>query len=224
MVGLSALSADRAVSVGGEHVGVDVCHVEDATGERKHRRGRHRGDAVDRRPGAPYRPGSQGEGIVQRAGPAARPKHFRVAAACLAAALVALGLAACNPVKGPPPEPPVISTTPALFPAFQSDVLDYVNRCDPNTPTDGQVDAPAGTTVSVNGSPPSNGQFSVAVPQSIDEQFTIDVATAGNTTTHHVRCLPTDFPTFTVQQNGPTQAQFYAASLVQGFGSPNYPV
>ena len=36
MVGLSALSADRAVSVGGEHLGVDVCHVEDATGERKH--------------------------------------------------------------------------------------------------------------------------------------------------------------------------------------------
>jgi len=157
-------------------------------------------------------------------GPKARPKRSRVAAACLAATLVAIGLAACNPVKGPPPEPPVISTTPALFPAFQSDVFDYVNRCDPNTPTNVQVDAPAGTFVSVNGSPPSNGQFSVAVPQSIDEQFTIDVTIGGNTTTHHVRCLPTDFPTFTVQQNGPTQAQFYATSLVQGFGSPNYPV
>jgi len=35
MVGLSALSADRAVSVGGEHLGVDVCHVEDGTGQRK---------------------------------------------------------------------------------------------------------------------------------------------------------------------------------------------
>jgi arylsulfotransferase ASST len=149
---------------------------------------------------------------------------LRVSAACLAAALVALGLAACNPVKGPPPAPPIISTTPALFPGFQSDVFDYVNRCDPNTPTDVQVDAPAGTTVSVNGSPPSDGQFSVSVPQSIGKQFTIDVTTGGNTTTHHVRCLPTDFPAWTVEKNGPTQAEFYATALVQGFGPPNYSV
>ncbi len=164
---------------------------------------------------------------MNRGGPAARRKRLRVSAACLTATLVALGLAACNPVKepGPPPEPPVISATPALFPGFQSDVLDYVNRCNPNTPTDVQVDAPAGTTVSVNGSPPSTGQFSVQVPQDIGEQFTIDVTIGGSsTTTHHVRCLPTDFPTWTVQKNGPTQADFYATALVQGFGSPNYQV
>ncbi|MFL6242117.1 MAG: hypothetical protein ACJ73V_03715, partial [Acidimicrobiia bacterium] len=93
---------------------------------------------------------------MKRAGPAARPKHFRASAACLAATLVALGLSACNPVTdpGPPPEPPVIATNPALFPGFQSNVFDYVNRCNPNTATNVQVDAPAGTTVSVNGSPP----------------------------------------------------------------------
>jgi Arylsulfotransferase (ASST) len=163
---------------------------------------------------------------VKRVGPAARRKRFRVSAACLAATLVALGLAACNPVKepGPPPEPPVISANPALFPGFQSDVLDYVNRCNPNTDTDVQVDAPAGTTVSVNGSPPANGQFSVPVPQNVGGQFTIEVTVGGNTTTHHVRCLPTDFPNWTVQKNGPTQAEYYATALVQGFGPPNYSV
>jgi Arylsulfotransferase (ASST) len=160
---------------------------------------------------------------VQRVGPAARPKHFRVAVACLAAAIVALGLAACAPVKEPPP-PVVVTTNPALFPAFDGNVPDYVVRCDPNTPTDVQVDAPADTTVSVNGSPPASGQFSVSVPQDIGEQFAIDVTIGGDTTTHHVRCLPNDFPTWTVQKNGPTQADFYATVLVQGFGPPNYSV
>lgn len=168
-------------------------------------------------------PETRGEDAVKR-GPAARRRPFRVSTACLAATLVALGLAACNPVKGPPPAPPVITATPALFPGFQPDVFDYVNRCTPNTPTNVQVDAPADTTVSVNGSPSANGQFSVAVPQDVGEQFAIDVTIGGNTTTHHVRCLPNDFPTWTVQKNGPTEAQFYATSLVQGFGSPNYPV
>ena len=142
-------------------------------------------------------PETRGEDAVKR-GPAARRRPFRVSTACLAATLVALGLAACNPVKGPPPAPPVITATPALFPGFQPDVFDYVNRCTPNTPTNVQVDAPADTTVSVNGSPSANGQFTVSVPQDVGEQFAIDVTIGGNTTTHHVRCLPNDFPTLSL--------------------------
>jgi hypothetical protein len=160
---------------------------------------------------------------VQRVGPKARPKRFRVAAACLAAAVVAIGLAACVPVKEPPP-PVIVTTNPALFPGFDRNVPDYVVRCDPNTPTDVQVDAPADTTVSVNGSPPANGQYSVPVAQDVDQAFTITVSDGDRTTEHHVRCLPTDFPNFVVEKNGPTQAEFFATSLVQGFGSPNYPV
>jgi hypothetical protein len=143
----------------------------------------------------------------------------------LAATLLALGLAACTPVKpGPPPEPPVISANPVLFPGFRADVFDYVNRCTPGTPTAVQVDAPAGTTVSVDGSPPAGGQFTVEVPQDVGERFSMDVTIGSDTTTHHVRCLPSDFPNFTVQKNGPTQADFYATALVQGFGPPNYSV
>jgi hypothetical protein len=147
---------------------------------------------------------------------------LRVAAGGLATTLLALGLAACNPVKPPPPEPPVISANPSLFPGFRVDVFDYVNRCTPGTPTAVQVDAPADTTVSVDGSPPAGGQFVVEVPQDVGERFAMDVTIGGNTTTHHVRCLPADFPNFTVQKNGPTQAEFYATALVQGFGPPNY--
>jgi hypothetical protein len=136
---------------------------------------------------------------------------------------LALGLAACFPVN-PPPEPVAVTTTPALFPSFQSAVVDYVNRCDPTKPTDVQVTAPDGTTVSVNGSPAKSGTFTVQVSQSVGKRFTIDVTTGGATTTHSVRCLPTDFPTWTTQKTGTPQAEFYATVMVEGIGVPSYPV
>jgi Arylsulfotransferase (ASST) len=166
--------------------------------------------------------------MAERAGPlggmARIPRRFRVVAAAFAVSLVALGLAACQPVK-PPPPPPLVSTNPALFPGFQTSVADYVDRCDPNTPTDVNVNAPDGTTVSVNGSPPASGQFSVQVAQSVAARFTIVVTTNGNTTTHYVRCLPGDFPNWSVEKSGSTEAQFYATAMAQGgFGTPGYSV
>jgi hypothetical protein len=142
--------------------------------------------------------------------------------AALLAAIGALGLTACVSVK-PPPEPSIITTNPGLFPGFQTGIFDYVNRCDPNTPTDVQVNAGPDTTVSVNGGPASNGTFSVPVNQAIGERFTIAVTINGNTTTHHVRCLPADFPPWTPQTGAP-QSAFYATTLVEGFGVPSYPV
>jgi hypothetical protein len=151
-------------------------------------------------------------------------RRLRTAGAgILALALVALGLAACVPVKEPGP-PLLVTTSPSLFPAFQTGVADYVVRCNPPTPTAVNVDAPAGTTVSVNGSPPASGAYTVQVPQAVGQRFTIDVTTGGNTTNHHVRCLPTDFPTWTVEKSGVPQSEFYATTLVQGFGQPSYSV
>jgi Arylsulfotransferase (ASST) len=154
------------------------------------------------------------------------PRRFRVVAAAFAVSLVALGLAACQPVKppGPPAPPAQVSTNPPLFPGFQPDVFDYVNRCDPTTATDVHVDAPEGTTVSVDGSPSASGQFSVQVPQDVGRSFSFVVTTAGNSTTHYVRCLPGDFPTWSVEKSGTPQAAFYVTTLLEGFGAPSYPV
>lgn len=153
----------------------------------------------------------------------ARGKPFQIGAVCAAVAFVALGLTACRPVKQPGP-PPAVTSSPGLFPAFDRAITDYVDRCTPGSPTNVQVNASGGTTVSVNGSPPASGQFSVDVPQNIGQAFTLVVTDGGGTTTHSVRCLPSDFPNFTVQKNAPTQADFYATALVQGFGAPNYSV
>jgi hypothetical protein len=153
----------------------------------------------------------------------ARGKRYCVAVASAAVALVGLGFAACTPVKEPG-QPLLVTATPALFPGFDRGVSDYVDRCTPGTPTTVQVDAPEGTNVSVNGAPAASGQFSVAVPQDVGQAFTIEVTDGSGTTAHHVRCLPSDFPTWTVQRNGPVQADFYATVLVKGFGTPSYPV
>ena len=94
--------------------------------------------------------------------------------------------------------------------AFQPNVVDYVNRCDPNTPTEVRVTAPSGTTVSVDGQAARSGTFTTQVSQAVGERFTIRVIKDGTTRTHHVRCLPTDFPAWEAERNGTPQAQYYS--------------
>jgi hypothetical protein len=100
-------------------------------------------------------------------------------------------------------------------------VVDYVDRCDPSTPTEVQVNAVEGDTVSVNGSPPQTGQFTVQVDQQVGESFPIEVTSNGTTTTHFVRCLPTDFPSWSAERAGSPQAAFYATLLIQQ-GMPSH--
>ena len=99
----------------------------------------------------------------------------RLGAGMLAVALVALGLSAClPPTSGTPAR---ITTDPPLFPAFQTDVLDYVIRCDPNTPMAVHVTSPTDTYVSVAGRYPRGGVYGEWVTQQVGQQFTIRVTT-----------------------------------------------
>lgn len=107
-------------------------------------------------------------------------------------------------------EPARITASAGLFPTFSRDITDYVNRCDPGVATKIDVDATAGTTVSVNGSPLQGGQFSVSVPQQVGRRFVIAVRKDDRTTTHSVRCLPPDFPRWEVTRTRATQAEYYA--------------
>ncbi|HXH59592.1 MAG TPA: aryl-sulfate sulfotransferase [Iamia sp.] len=132
--------------------------------------------------------------------------------------LVVAGLAGCAPGQVG------IRADPSLYPTFQTSVVDYVNRCDPSRPTSVDVAVPSGTTVSVDGAAPRGGSFTARVAQQVGRRFTIAVTTDGTTTTHHVRCLPTDFPAWTAERKGTPQAAFYVTSPWDGFGSPSYPV
>ncbi len=138
--------------------------------------------------------------------------------AVLVLAVAALGAAGCVS------EPASVVTVPGLFPAFSRDITDYVDRCDPSTPVRVDVSATEGTTVSVDGSAPQGGQFTASVAQQVGRRFVITVTKDGITTSHSVRCLPPDFPTFEVTRTGTPQAEFYA-TLPFAFPNPGaYPV
>jgi hypothetical protein len=124
----------------------------------------------------------------------------RVVLLVLAVAMVGIGLSACVPP--PAGTPTTITTEPPLFPAFRTDVTNYVIRCDPATSVAVHVTAPTSTLVSVDGGYPRGGIYGVSVDQQPEERFTIAVTTdpAHDVTTRYsVRCLPTDFPPWTVK-------------------------
>jgi hypothetical protein len=135
----------------------------------------------------------------------------------LVALTAAAGLAACDPPVGLTIDGPA-----ALFPEFSRDVYDYVNRCDPARPTPMNIDAPEGTTVSINGSDPRTGTFQVPVNQKVGSKVTITLRTGDNATTHYLRCLPADFPQWTTTRSGEPQALGYVTNLKAFYGT-GYP-
>jgi hypothetical protein len=94
-----------------------------------------------------------------------------------------------------------VTTTPALQPKFEADVSDYVTRCT-GAPVQVAVTAASGTAVAVDGGPPRGGQFSQSVPLGPGQRFDFTTATAGVTSSYHVRCLPDSFPAFTYSRPG----------------------
>jgi hypothetical protein len=104
------------------------------------------------------------------------------------------------------------STTPALYPAFDADITDYVVRCGTD-PVQVSVTAASDTLSSVDQQQPVAGAFNATVDVDPGQSFDVDVLTeAGDVETYFVRCLPSDFPTFSAQRNGPTHAEWYIAA------------
>src|SRR6476661_8888135 len=73
------------------------------------------------------------------------------------------------------PGDPTISTSPALTPAFDPGITNYVIRCGTSTTAATtvtvSVTAPVGTTVSVDGSSPRTGTFSASVSRAWGQGF-----------------------------------------------------
>lgn len=153
------------------------------------------------------------------AGGFAAGRGRRLAGLVAGVALLTSGLVSC----AADPLFDVVISNPGLYPVFQSSVTDYVNRCDPDRPTEVTVRAPEGAYVSIAGQGPRGGTFTARVDQDPNERFKVVVTLGETTTTHHVRCLPTDFPTWSAERTGTPQAEYYATSIITGF-QPNRPV
>jgi hypothetical protein len=114
---------------------------------------------------------------------------------------------------------PDISTQPSLYPAFNQAITDYVVRCTADTPVQVNVTTPPGTEVEVDRQGPQSGSFTAYVIVSAGESFQIETSSGGSPTgTYHVRCLPSDFPTWTTERSGQPQAEWYMVN-VRGTGA-----
>jgi hypothetical protein len=102
-----------------------------------------------------------------------------------------------------------ISSKPALRPAFDRDISDYVSRCPSDKPLRLSVRASDGDRVSVAGRKRRGGTFELRVSRRREGAFTIRVKSGERTTSHHVRCLPKDFPDWSFTSKGRAQAQWY---------------
>jgi hypothetical protein len=112
---------------------------------------------------------------------------------------------------------------PALFPAFDPAVTDYVTRC--GDPTEIVINASGGVTVSVDGQPARSGSFAAQVHRSEGQRFTIVVdEPLASPTSHHVRCLPADFPLWTASRTGTPQAEYYLTVPGAPFGGRSRPI
>ncbi|HKP92065.1 MAG TPA: arylsulfotransferase family protein [Thermoleophilaceae bacterium] len=107
-----------------------------------------------------------------------------------------------------------ITTKPPLRPSFSSSVSDYVSRCEPGKPVDVSVRATNGDRVKVAGTGKRGGEFVRRTKRAAGAGFAIRVERGDETKTHHVRCLPKDFPRWSFKRDGRPQAQFYALEPV----------
>jgi hypothetical protein len=125
----------------------------------------------------------------------------------------AAGLAAAAAAAGAAVE---VSTKPALRPAFDRSVTDYVARCEVGEDLRVFVHASAGDRVSVGGRKRRGGTFEERVSRAPDRAFTIRLRRGHGTGAYHVRCLPPDFPEWTFQESGRAQAQWYVLAPTGG--------
>jgi hypothetical protein len=71
------------------------------------------------------------------------------------------------------------------------------------------VHASDGARVAVAGGKLRGGAFDRRVSRATGESFTIKLRSGDRTTSHHVRCLPPDFPEWSFAASGRAQAQWY---------------
>lgn len=128
-----------------------------------------------------------------------------------------------------------ITMSPTLSPTFDPNISDYTVTYKSGTQTQIMVHAPRNVTVSVAGQAYQPLDFMTRVTLTPGQSFPIVVNLFGHSKTYNVRCLPTDFPTWTTERSGTPQAEYYIIApnpaiaakaglsyviLVDGYGVP----
>jgi hypothetical protein len=107
-----------------------------------------------------------------------------------------------------------IRTDPGLRPRFDAGVPDYVSRCEPGRPLRFTVSATNGDTVAIGHGTKRTGDFTADADVATGASVSVRVAASGRRSTHHVRCLPEDFPVWTVHRHRRPESQWYVLTPV----------
>jgi hypothetical protein len=122
--------------------------------------------------------------------------------------------ACCLAAPAPAAATVKLTTAPKLHPGFKRSVSDYVSRCTTGEPLRFSVDASDGERVAVGGHPARGGEFTADVTRRTGDQVTVRVTAGGRTTSHHVRCLPRNFPRYSVKRYRRPQSQWYVLTPI----------
>jgi hypothetical protein len=131
-----------------------------------------------------------------------------------AAAVVAIA-----PATGPAAEQQPglrIVAKPVLYPRFDPGVHDYVSRCGSRGELELSVSAPAGREVSVDGGRARSGAYTTTTRLAGGQGLVVRAQSSSGTDSYRVRCLPSDFPSWSADRAGETQAQWYLVTPVGG--------
>lgn len=107
-----------------------------------------------------------------------------------------------------------ITSTPALWPPFSASVHDYVVHCTTATRTRFTTVAAAGSAPVIDGVV----QRTALLPLAAGQAVTIQARNAVGTADYHVRCLPADFPGFTLTGT-PATHDWYVATPSLSLGA-----
>jgi Arylsulfotransferase (ASST) len=132
-------------------------------------------------------------------------------------------LAASAQAQPPQPGDVTVTTTPGIYTDFSPGLHDYVVRCD-GGPVTVQGHTSAEWEAQVGSYPYLSGGFVEPVPLNPGEAFTITVRRVGTdeTYSYYVRCLPSDFPTYTFTRYGPVTPKFFSVDQEYGSSGQRY--
>jgi hypothetical protein len=136
----------------------------------------------------------------------------RAARALIATAMI-FGASAAAAWSARAATTPIITARPALQPRFDPANANYVTRCEPRERVRVSVSDRGGPPVSVDGQTARGGTFRTKLKLVAGQRFTLRIGPGATAVTYNVRCLPYDFPGFSVSLNGQPQAAYYLLTL-----------
>jgi hypothetical protein len=127
--------------------------------------------------------------------------------------------------EAPTPAPLSVTSTPGLEPAYAPEVQDYTVDCASADEVVLRVVVPPDEAISVDGAPARRGEtFDQAIALEPNQAFRFTVTDASGDRSHSVRCLPPDFPSWSVERESAPQATWYAIAPTLGPGAGEYAI